>query len=63
MHLLLVDPGEGKASSIALKRALLTAPPAWLDGQRVALVTGSQDEPATIVVDTANREDRQGTGR
>ena len=54
MHLLLVDPGEGKATSIALKRALLTAPPAWLDGQRVALVTGSQDEPTTIVVDTAN---------
>jgi hypothetical protein len=53
MHLLLVDPGESKATSVALKRALLTAPPAWLDGQRVAMVIGSQDEPATIVVDTA----------
>ncbi len=54
MQLLLVEPGEGKATSIALKRALLAAPPAWLDGQRVALVTGSTDKPATVVVDTAN---------
>ena len=54
MHLLLVDPGESKATSIALKRALLATPPVWLDGQRVALVTGSTKEPATIVVDTAN---------
>lgn len=54
MRLLLVDPGEGKSTAIALKRALLAAPPVWLDGQRVALVTGSTAEPTTIVVDTAN---------
>ena len=54
MSLLVVDPGDGKTTSIPLKRALLAAAPAWLDGERVAVVTGSADEPATLVVDTTN---------
>ena len=63
MHLLLVDPGEGKADIDRLEACAPAAPPAWLDGQRVALVTGSQDEPATIVRRHGQREDREGTGR
>ena len=52
--LVLVEPGAGKMTSIALKRPLLDGPPAWLDANRVALVTGSPGEPASILVDVAN---------
>lgn len=52
--MVLVDPGEGKLTTIALKRPLLAAPPAWLDGDRIALVTGSPAEPTTIVVETTS---------
>ena len=54
VSLVLVEPGAGKLSSIALKRSLLDGPPAWLDANRVALVTGSPAEPASILVDVTN---------
>ena len=52
--LLVVDTKGGKATTIALKRPLLASPPVWLDANRLALLTGSGSEPATLVVDTAN---------
>jgi hypothetical protein len=60
--LLLIEPGDGRLTGIALKRPLLAAPPAWLGGDRVALVSGSSAEPATIVVDTANGKISRGPG-
>lgn len=54
MTLLLIDPGAGKFTKVALQRPLLSAPPVWLDANRLALVTGSASDPATIVVDTSS---------
>jgi hypothetical protein len=52
--LLLVDPGDGKMTTVPLKRPLFAAPPAWIDAGRIALATGTAAEPGTIVVDTSN---------
>ncbi|MEA2576430.1 MAG: hypothetical protein QOD78_18 [Chloroflexota bacterium] len=52
--LLLVVPGDGKLSTIALKRGLLAVPPAWIDANRLALVAATAAGPAAIVVDTSN---------
>ncbi len=51
--LLIVDTKEGKATTLALKRPLLASPPVWLDANRVAVLTGSATDPATLVVDVA----------
>ena len=52
--LFLVDPADGKLTKIGLNRALLAAPPVWLDANRIALVGGSPAEPTSILVDTAS---------
>jgi hypothetical protein len=52
--LFLIDPAEGKLTKIGLNRALLAAPPVWLDADRVALVSGNKDAPTSILVDTSN---------
>ena len=52
--LILVIPGDAKLSTIALKRAVLAVPPAWIDANRLALVAGSAAGPAAIVVDTSS---------
>jgi hypothetical protein len=51
--LLIVDPGDGKATTLALKQ-VVTGPPAWLDSTRIALPTGTIAEPRSILVDTAS---------
>lgn len=51
--LLILDPGEGKVTTVAPKQAV-TGPPAWLDSTRVALPTGTVTEPTSILVDTAS---------
>lgn len=50
--LLVIDPGAGKFTKVDLKRALLAAPPVWLDANRVALLSGKPSDPSAIVVDT-----------
>jgi hypothetical protein len=52
--LLLVVPGDGKMTTIPLKRPLLAIPPAWIDANRLALAAGTAAAPAAIVVDTSN---------
>ena len=54
MTLLVVETRGGKATVIPLKRPLLASPPVWLDVNRLALLTGSAADPATIVVDAAS---------
>lgn len=53
LTLLLIDPTEGTLATLPLKQTLPTAPPVWLDANRLALVSGSSDEPTALVVDTA----------
>lgn len=52
--LLVVTTKDGKATTIALKRPSLASPPVWLDANRLALLTGSGTDPATIVVDATS---------
>jgi hypothetical protein len=52
--LLVVDTRDGKVTTIALKQSLLASPPVWLDTNRLALLTGSATDPATLVVDAAS---------
>lgn len=54
MTLLVVATKDGKATTLAVKRPLLPSPPVWLDANRLALLTGSGTDPATIVVDATS---------
>ena len=53
-ELLLVDPTEHTLAAIPLKLPLLIGPPAWLDANRLALVSGRAQNPESLVVDTAS---------
>ena len=52
--LLLVDPGDGRLTTIDLKRPLLSGPPVWLDASRLALLSSTPSDLAPIVVDTTS---------
>lgn len=52
----LIDPSTRSAFVIPLGRALLPSAPAWLDGDRVALVGGSTTDPVAVIVDTGTSE-------
>lgn len=54
--LVLIDPSTGSAFTVAVGRAVLPSAPAWIDGERVALVGGSTTEPGALLVDTATGE-------
>jgi hypothetical protein len=62
VELLLIDPSTESAHAIELGRSLLPSPPAWLDGERVALVAGSTLAPVSIIVDTTTGEVAAGPG-
>ena len=51
-QLLLVDPTDGKLTIIPLNMALGTNAPAWLDDDRIALLQGHRQAPASSVLDT-----------
>jgi hypothetical protein len=53
MTLFIIDARSHTMTRIPLEQPLLPGPPVWLDAGRLALVTGSPSEPATIVVDAA----------
>jgi hypothetical protein len=52
--IVLVDPTTRASFTIALGRAVLPAPPAWLDGDRVAVVGGTAAAPTALIVDTTS---------
>jgi hypothetical protein len=60
VELTLIDPSAQSAFVIALDRPLLPSAPAWLDGERVAVVGGSTSEPVSVIVDTATGEATDG---
>jgi hypothetical protein len=60
IRLVLVDPSVGTAFEIPLDQSVLAAPPAWIDGDRLAIVTGDAAEPATTIIDTATSESTAG---
>jgi hypothetical protein len=52
--LLLVDPTEGKLTTIPLNMPLLGNAPVWLDADRIALLRGHPQTAASSVLDTTN---------
>ena len=59
-RLLLVDPAEGKLRIVSLDLALLGDAAAWLDDDRLALVHGSAQDPASSVLDTTDAKVAKG---
>ncbi len=60
MRLVVVDAARPEPTEIALGRSLLSAPPAWLDAERVAVVGGTNVAPETVVVEVATGEQTAG---
>ncbi len=52
----LVDPTLKTALEIVLDRGVLPAPPVWIDGERLVVVTGDTAAPLATIVDTATGE-------
>lgn len=55
-RLTLVDPTVGSALEVDLGRAVAAAPPAWVGDDLVAVLTGTTDDPGSILVDTTTSE-------
>lgn len=53
---MLVDPSAQTAFEITLDRSVVAAPPVWIDGDRVAVVTGDAAAPTSAIVDTTTGE-------
>jgi hypothetical protein len=56
IRLVLVDPSAQTAFEITLDRSVVAAPPVWIDGDRVAVVTGDAAAPTSAIVDTTTGE-------
>jgi hypothetical protein len=52
IRVVLVDPSVGTAFEIAIDRPVVPAPPAWIDGDRLVVVTGDANAPIATIVDT-----------
>jgi len=52
IRLVLIDPSVGTAFEIPLDRPVVAAPPAWIDADRLLVVTGDAAEPIATIVDT-----------
>ena len=52
IRVVLIDPSAGTAFEIPLDRPVPAAPPAWIDGDRLVVVTGDAAQPASLIVDT-----------
>jgi hypothetical protein len=52
VRVVVVDPSAGTALEIPLDRAVVPAPPVWIDADRFLLVTGDAADPLSVIVDT-----------
>lgn len=52
IRVVLIDPSVGTAFEIPLDRSVVAAPPAWIDGERLLVVTGDAARPIATIVDT-----------
>jgi hypothetical protein len=60
ISLVLVDPTVSTAFVIDLKGNVMAAPPAWIDNDRIAVVTGDASRPTSSIVDTTTGEATDG---
>jgi hypothetical protein len=51
-RLTIIDPSDGTASEVELGRPVSYAPPTWVGPDLVAVVTGTDDGPTSVLVDT-----------
>ena len=56
VNLVLIDPSTGSAFEIAIDRAVVAAPPVWIDPDRLVVVTGDAAAPLAAIVDTTTSE-------
>ncbi len=52
-HLAVIEPSAGSASEVELGRPIGHAPPTWVGPDLVAMVSGTDDAPTSILVDTS----------
>ena len=52
VRVVLIDPSVGTAFEIPIDRPVVAAPPAWLDDDRLLVVTGDAGAPIATIVDT-----------
>jgi hypothetical protein len=62
MRVVLIDPSVGAAFEIPIDRSVVAAPPAWIDGDRLLIVTGDAAQPKATIVDTTTGEMADGPG-
>jgi len=56
----LIDPSVGTAFAIPIDRSVVAAPPAWIDADRLVVVTGDAGAPIATIVDTTTSELKDG---
>ncbi len=60
IRVVLIDPSSGSAVQLPLGRSVVAAPPAWIDDDRLVVVTGDAAEPTSTIVDTMTGELTEG---
>jgi len=56
IRVVLVDPSVSTAFEIPLEKSVVAAPPAWIDSDRLVVVTGDAGEPTATIVDAETGE-------
>jgi hypothetical protein len=62
IRLVLIDPSVASAFEIPIGRDVVAAPPAWLDDERVVVVTGDAGSPTSAIVDVTTGDVTDGPG-
>src|SRR5262245_13805699 len=52
----LIDPSVSTAFDIAIGRDVVAAPPAWIDDDRLVVVTGDVASPKSAIIDTTSQD-------
>jgi hypothetical protein len=60
IRVVLIDPSVSTAFEIEVDRPVVAAPPAWIDPDRLVLVTGDAAAPLSTIVDTTTSEATDG---
>jgi hypothetical protein len=60
IRVVLIDPSVSTVFEIPLDGSVVAAPPAWLDGERLVVVTGDAAEPTATIVDVSTGESSEG---
>jgi hypothetical protein len=56
IRVVLIDPSVGSAFEIPVDRSVVAAPPAWIDSDRLVVITGDAAAPLATIVDATTGE-------